>query len=248
MQYSSVVYRLFWSWHWVLLKLYYHHCIVLYIFSMTDDMFSVSQWTISELACYTYSLVAVPLYDTLGTEAIGYVIDKGNTEGHLRNTNHTPATLSYRSSFLDQGRRQQTQAEWIIRCRLFFSRHLHGDLWHTRKGSDDSGLCQRKRANDKDDCAHRSVWRWTGGPSKGVRRWDSEFEGVWGENDILWLCSGKWSVAPVVAFRVTLFSSVIKPEAVFLCIISPSCRHTISHYMFCIFSRPWVKPTSRNQW
>ncbi|TMS22998.1 long-chain-fatty-acid--CoA ligase 1a isoform X1 [Larimichthys crocea] len=34
------------------------------------------EWTISELACYTYSLVAVPLYDTLGTEAIGYVIDK----------------------------------------------------------------------------------------------------------------------------------------------------------------------------
>ncbi|KAM4750624.1 long-chain-fatty-acid--CoA ligase 1a isoform 2-T3 [Anableps anableps] len=34
------------------------------------------EWTISELACYTYSLVAVPLYDTLGTEAIGYIIDK----------------------------------------------------------------------------------------------------------------------------------------------------------------------------
>ena len=35
------------------------------------------QWTISELACYTYSLVAVPLYDTLGTEAIEYIIDRG---------------------------------------------------------------------------------------------------------------------------------------------------------------------------
>ncbi|TRY84934.1 hypothetical protein DNTS_004025 [Danionella cerebrum] len=34
------------------------------------------EWTISELACYTYSLVAVPLYDTLGAEAIGYIIDK----------------------------------------------------------------------------------------------------------------------------------------------------------------------------
>lgn len=41
------------------------------------------QWTISELACYTYSLVAVPLYDTLGTEAISYIIDKGkNTPTH----------------------------------------------------------------------------------------------------------------------------------------------------------------------
>lgn len=35
------------------------------------------QWTMSELACYTYSLVSVPLYDTLGTEAIDYIIDKG---------------------------------------------------------------------------------------------------------------------------------------------------------------------------
>ncbi|CAJ1057954.1 long-chain-fatty-acid--CoA ligase 1-like isoform X2 [Xyrichtys novacula] len=34
------------------------------------------EWTISELACYTYSLVSVPLYDTLGTEAITYIIDK----------------------------------------------------------------------------------------------------------------------------------------------------------------------------
>ncbi|XP_064201164.1 long-chain-fatty-acid--CoA ligase 1-like isoform X1 [Anguilla rostrata] len=34
------------------------------------------EWTIAELACYTYSLVSVPLYDTLGVEAIGYIIDK----------------------------------------------------------------------------------------------------------------------------------------------------------------------------
>ncbi|KAM9363334.1 long-chain-fatty-acid--CoA ligase 1a isoform 1-T1 [Symphorus nematophorus] len=34
------------------------------------------EWTISELACYTYSMVAVPLYDTLGKDAIGYIIDK----------------------------------------------------------------------------------------------------------------------------------------------------------------------------
>ncbi|XP_076151100.1 long-chain-fatty-acid--CoA ligase 1a isoform X1 [Alosa pseudoharengus] len=36
------------------------------------------EWTISELACYTYSLVAVPLYDTLGTEAIDYIIEKAS--------------------------------------------------------------------------------------------------------------------------------------------------------------------------
>ncbi|XP_022527740.1 long-chain-fatty-acid--CoA ligase 1b [Astyanax mexicanus] len=34
------------------------------------------EWTITELACYTYSLVAVPLYDTLGAEAIDYIMEK----------------------------------------------------------------------------------------------------------------------------------------------------------------------------
>nr|XP_020457706.1 long-chain-fatty-acid--CoA ligase 1-like isoform X1 [Monopterus albus]XP_020457708.1 long-chain-fatty-acid--CoA ligase 1-like isoform X1 [Monopterus albus] len=34
------------------------------------------EWTISEMACYTYSMVAVPLYDTLGTEAVTYIIEK----------------------------------------------------------------------------------------------------------------------------------------------------------------------------
>lgn len=34
------------------------------------------EWIISELACYTYSMVAVPLYDTLGAEAVIYIINK----------------------------------------------------------------------------------------------------------------------------------------------------------------------------
>ncbi|XP_071267492.1 long-chain-fatty-acid--CoA ligase 1-like isoform X2 [Salvelinus alpinus] len=41
------------------------------------------EWTIAELACYTFSLVAVPLYDTLGTEAIAYVIDKATISSIL---------------------------------------------------------------------------------------------------------------------------------------------------------------------
>uniref|UniRef100_A0A4W3HKN6 Long-chain-fatty-acid--CoA ligase n=1 Tax=Callorhinchus milii TaxID=7868 RepID=A0A4W3HKN6_CALMI len=32
-------------------------------------------WIIAELACYTYSMVIVPLYDTLGPEAIRYIIN-----------------------------------------------------------------------------------------------------------------------------------------------------------------------------
>ncbi|KAG7264476.1 hypothetical protein CRUP_017178, partial [Coryphaenoides rupestris] len=42
------------------------------------EWLSYSEWTIIELACYTYSLVAVPLYDTLGTDAIDYIIDKAS--------------------------------------------------------------------------------------------------------------------------------------------------------------------------
>ncbi|CAB1312193.1 unnamed protein product, partial [Coregonus sp. 'balchen'] len=34
------------------------------------------EWIISELACYTYSMVAVPLYDTLGHEALEFIIKK----------------------------------------------------------------------------------------------------------------------------------------------------------------------------
>ncbi|NXJ63745.1 ACSL5 ligase, partial [Rostratula benghalensis] len=36
------------------------------------------EWIISEYACYTYSMVAVPLYDTLGPEAIVYIVDKAD--------------------------------------------------------------------------------------------------------------------------------------------------------------------------
>uniref|UniRef100_A0A8C1MJW6 Long-chain-fatty-acid--CoA ligase n=1 Tax=Cyprinus carpio TaxID=7962 RepID=A0A8C1MJW6_CYPCA len=36
------------------------------------------EWIISELACYTYSMVVVPLYDTLGPDAIRYIINRGD--------------------------------------------------------------------------------------------------------------------------------------------------------------------------
>ncbi|XP_024863184.1 long-chain-fatty-acid--CoA ligase 1-like isoform X2 [Kryptolebias marmoratus] len=36
------------------------------------------EWTVSEQACYMYSLVSVPLYDTLGTQAIAYILDKAS--------------------------------------------------------------------------------------------------------------------------------------------------------------------------
>uniref|UniRef100_A0A8C2ZYS5 Long-chain-fatty-acid--CoA ligase n=1 Tax=Cyclopterus lumpus TaxID=8103 RepID=A0A8C2ZYS5_CYCLU len=36
---------------------------------------SYKEWIISELACYTYSMVVVPLYDTLGPDAIRFIIN-----------------------------------------------------------------------------------------------------------------------------------------------------------------------------
>ncbi|XP_070608811.1 long-chain-fatty-acid--CoA ligase 5 isoform X2 [Erythrolamprus reginae] len=36
------------------------------------------EWIISELACYTYSMVVVPLYETLGAEAIVYIVNKAD--------------------------------------------------------------------------------------------------------------------------------------------------------------------------
>ncbi|TSQ35263.1 Long-chain-fatty-acid--CoA ligase 1 [Bagarius yarrelli] len=57
--------------------------------SKTKDQFigifsqSRPEWTITEMACYTYSLVSVPLYDTLGTEAIDYIISKRNPKGAM---------------------------------------------------------------------------------------------------------------------------------------------------------------------
>ncbi|XP_063163226.1 long-chain-fatty-acid--CoA ligase 5 [Candoia aspera] len=36
------------------------------------------EWIISELACYTYSMVIVPLYDTLGPEAIVFIVNKAD--------------------------------------------------------------------------------------------------------------------------------------------------------------------------
>lgn len=151
------------------------------------DLFSVSQWTIAELACYTYSMVAVPLYDTLGTEAIGYIIDQGKHEGTCK-----PTVVLSRCSTL----RILTPIKRLIeRPVLFLSGHLNGDLRRSRQGSVDSGLCEREGENGKEDCAHGGVWSRPGHPRTRVRRWDTESEGLWGENkNLLFILSCvRWS-------------------------------------------------------
>uniref|UniRef100_A0A3B5MEI6 Arachidonate--CoA ligase n=1 Tax=Xiphophorus couchianus TaxID=32473 RepID=A0A3B5MEI6_9TELE len=39
------------------------------------EWISYSEWVISEMACYTYSMALVPLYDTLGTEAMVHILN-----------------------------------------------------------------------------------------------------------------------------------------------------------------------------
>lgn len=51
------------------------------------------EWIISELACYTYSMVAVPLYDTLGAEAIVYIVNKADIMAVICDTPQKAAVL-----------------------------------------------------------------------------------------------------------------------------------------------------------
>lgn len=52
------------------------------------------QWIIAELACYTYSMVVVPLYDTLGPGAIRYIIDTGEPSRPLLPLAASPTSSS----------------------------------------------------------------------------------------------------------------------------------------------------------
>uniref|UniRef100_A0A8C2ZJR7 Arachidonate--CoA ligase n=1 Tax=Cyclopterus lumpus TaxID=8103 RepID=A0A8C2ZJR7_CYCLU len=51
------------------------------------------EWIIGELACYTYSMVAVPLYDTLGPEALVFIIDRAEISTVLCDNRSKAETL-----------------------------------------------------------------------------------------------------------------------------------------------------------
>ncbi|XP_035514959.1 long-chain-fatty-acid--CoA ligase 5 [Morone saxatilis] len=51
------------------------------------------EWIISELACYTYSMVAVPLYDTLGPEALLFIINQAEISTVLCDNQNKAETL-----------------------------------------------------------------------------------------------------------------------------------------------------------
>ncbi|CAL8305441.1 unnamed protein product [Boreogadus saida] len=51
------------------------------------------EWIIGELACYTYSMVAVPLYDTLGPEALTFIVDRADISTVLCDKQNKAETL-----------------------------------------------------------------------------------------------------------------------------------------------------------
>uniref|UniRef100_A0A3P8VP48 Long-chain-fatty-acid--CoA ligase n=1 Tax=Cynoglossus semilaevis TaxID=244447 RepID=A0A3P8VP48_CYNSE len=51
------------------------------------------EWIIGELACYTYSMVVVPLYDTLGPEALVFIIDQAEISTVLCDNQKKAETL-----------------------------------------------------------------------------------------------------------------------------------------------------------
>ncbi|KAK7919355.1 hypothetical protein WMY93_010639 [Mugilogobius chulae] len=51
------------------------------------------EWIIGELSCYTYSMVVVPLYDTLGPEALVFIIDRADISTVLCDTQTKAQTL-----------------------------------------------------------------------------------------------------------------------------------------------------------
>ncbi|XP_075313047.1 long-chain-fatty-acid--CoA ligase 5 isoform X2 [Odontesthes bonariensis] len=51
------------------------------------------EWIIGELACYTYSMAAVPLYDTLGPEALVFIIDRAEISTVLCDNQKKAETL-----------------------------------------------------------------------------------------------------------------------------------------------------------
>ncbi|XP_029466240.1 long-chain-fatty-acid--CoA ligase 5 [Rhinatrema bivittatum] len=51
------------------------------------------EWVIAELSCYTYSMVCVPLYDTLGPEAIVFIVNRAELSTVICDTPDKATTL-----------------------------------------------------------------------------------------------------------------------------------------------------------
>ena len=49
------------------------------------DLFVPFQWVLAEQGCNRFSMVIVPLYDTLGPDACSFIINQGNVNASISN-------------------------------------------------------------------------------------------------------------------------------------------------------------------
>ncbi|KAF9414824.1 hypothetical protein BGZ94_000276 [Podila epigama] len=63
-------------------------------------IFSINrpEWTMSELAGYTYNLVSVPLYDTLGNAAIEFIVNQTEMELIIASTDKVEVVLNLKAT------------------------------------------------------------------------------------------------------------------------------------------------------
>ncbi|MEQ2280718.1 Long-chain-fatty-acid--CoA ligase 5, partial [Ameca splendens] len=72
------------------------------------------EWIIGELACYTYSMVAVPLYDTLGPEALVFIINQAEISTVLCDDQKKAETL-----LLNHEKRQTSVLKTVVLMNSF---------------------------------------------------------------------------------------------------------------------------------
>ena len=53
----------------------------------------ILQWVVVEQSCNSFSRVLVPLYDTLGPEAVSYIVNQGEPPMHAGTHTHTHTAL-----------------------------------------------------------------------------------------------------------------------------------------------------------
>lgn len=115
----------------------------------------------SELACYTYSLVSVPLYDTLGTEAIEYIIDKGRVA----------AAAAWEQTLSVHVWGRMRKWEWPHTSARFRSLPPNASVWYCRKGWAGTEMCERQGAPRENYCPDGDAKCWLG--QQGAAGWNS---------------------------------------------------------------------------
>uniref|UniRef100_A0A9J7YG17 Arachidonate--CoA ligase n=1 Tax=Cyprinus carpio carpio TaxID=630221 RepID=A0A9J7YG17_CYPCA len=113
------------------------------------------EWIISELACYTYSMVVVPLYDTLGPDAIRYIINRAEISTVICDKAEKAAVL------LENVQRGETPGLKTIVLMDAFDAAL---LEEAQK----SGVLIRSLRDVETDSVHVHVFLGTTGNPKGV--------------------------------------------------------------------------------